>query len=279
MDSQERLFASSGNYAELYERTLEYLVPRDYPNYLHRGEDMLKNSNRSSGLLYYFPFGDLDAVGTAPISGKTLEAISDRGFLICGVRPRRGFAKYNLTTKEYSGLDVEFCKALNAAIHMGQTDSIKYVDVESNDASPIELLNSMAIDVIAGERVTLEKGLVSNMVFSPPYYYDNQGQAFALATPHNDPQWSDFVYWTVMATFYAEEEGITMQALQQEPSMMPSVSLFGERLKPMFYDSISAVGSYAEIYERSLQAVIPRSGANFLNENLSGPQQFPLPLS
>lgn len=73
-----------------------------------------------------------------------------------------------------------------------------------------------------------------------------------------------------MATVYAEEMNVTARE-------MPVVNLFGEYSKQMFLDMIYAVGSYGEMYNRTLEATFPRSGANRLNENLEGPQQFPVP--
>lgn len=225
-------------------------------------------------MLYYYPFGALEALGPGPVPNGVLASIVQRGYLICGVHLKPGFAEFNSTSKEWSGLDVEFCKALNAAIHLGAIDSLVYVDVGPSEEDASSLLRNQTVDVVAGHRITLQKMLMSDLVFSTPYFYDNADQAFALATQSNDPQWSDFVYWIVMATIYAEEEGITMEALQEQSGLMPVVSLFGERFKPMLYDSISTVGSYKQIYERSLETFIPRSGVNSPNLHLSGPQQF-----
>ena len=59
---------------------------------------------------------------------------------------------------------------------------------------------------------------------------------------------------------------------------MPVVSLFGEERKQMFRDAVYAVGNYGEIYNRTLESIIPREGRNLLNTNPVGPQQLPLPI-
>ena len=98
--------------------------------------------------------------------------------------------------------------------------------------------------------------------------------SYALATHQDDPQFSDMVFWTVMATFYAEESGITIL----KSADMPLVNLFGEMFKPMFLDIAKEVGNYGEIYNNTLQALIPRFGRNTLNDE-SGPPQVSFPIS
>ena len=73
-----------GNYAEMYERNLESILPRPVP-------DRINNGN--SGLIYSLPFGFLDRVGSGPIAGGTLEAIMLRGHLRCGVEQQEVFAR------------------------------------------------------------------------------------------------------------------------------------------------------------------------------------------
>jgi len=76
----------------------------------------------------------------------------------------------------------------------------------------------------------------------------------------------------VSSTFYAEENGITKSTQNQ----MPIVESFGSGFTRMFRDAILAVGNYGEMYDRSVEKVIPREGRNMLNFN--SPQHFPLPI-
>lgn len=91
-----------------------------------------------------------------------------------------------------------------------------------------------------------------------------------MATRQDDHQWSSFVYWLVSATFHAEENGID----QGSSNEMPVTNLFGPNLSRMFRDAILAVGNYGEIYNRTLEAIVPRSGRNLLNVNPVGPQFY-----
>mmetsp|Transcript_23720 Transcript_23720/g.55275 ORF Transcript_23720/g.55275 Transcript_23720/m.55275 type:complete len:211 (-) Transcript_23720:110-742(-) len=92
-------------------------------------------------------------------------------------------------------------------------------------------------------------------------------------TKQNDPEWSDFVYWVIASTIYAEEQGIT----QANGNSMPTSSLFGTQFFRAFGLAIEAVGNYGEIYQRNLESLVPRSGGNRLNEPPFGPQIFVRP--
>ena len=95
----------------------------------------------------------------------------------------------------------------------------------------------------------------------------------ALATRQDDSQWSAFVYWTLMATIYAEEELIDKKNSVQ----MPFVRLFGPGFVQMFRDAISPFGNYGEIYNLTVGKRIDRAGRNHLNVIPFGPQQLPFP--
>jgi hypothetical protein len=99
-------------------------------------------------------------------------------------------------------------------------------------------------------------------------------EPLALVTRHDDAQWSDFVYAIVMATFYAEENGITMSNAMIE---MPELYHFGQDYTNMLRNAVGVVGSYSEIYERNVEAVLPRSGLNRLFQtNTESPLLFPV---
>ncbi len=96
---------------------------------------------------------------------------------------------------------------------------------------------------------------------------------------HGDDQWFDIVQWTVYATFFAEEHGITsaniddMMAETQSPSEKKFFGTEGELGSFLgldanwSYNVVSQVGSYSEIYDRNLgpdtKTFIPR-GLNSL---------------
>jgi general L-amino acid transport system substrate-binding protein len=81
---------------------------------------------------------------------------------------------------------------------------------------------------------------------------------------HGDDQWFDIVQWTVFATFFAEENGITSEnaaAMMNDTVNPRQKSFFGTEgelgaflgLSPDWaYNVISQVGNYEEIYNRNL---------------------------
>lgn len=91
-----------------------------------------------------------------------------------------------------------------------------------------------------------------------------------MVTREEDPQWSNFVFWIVSATISAEEQFIN----QKMSNDMVYIYLFGPSLKGMFRDAIGAVGNYGEIYNRSMELIVPRGGRNLLNTNPIGPQMY-----
>ena len=95
----------------------------------------------------------------------------------------------------------------------------------------------------------------------------------ALVTRQDDTQFSSFIYWIVSGIFYANEQNIT----QATAETMPASNAFSQQYARLFRDSVAAVGSYAEIYQRNVQADLPRGGPNLLNVNPIGPEQYPLP--
>ena len=280
------LIAEFGNFGDLYHAHIESQIPRN--GALNRPY----GKNASTGLLYSIPSGNLLGNGPEPLVNRTLDIIHQRGHIICGVSSTRGpaFAREVLNNTSFSmleeessdttvwvGFDVEFCRALSGSLFLGDKTRVVFVSLDRIES--FNALTNGEVDVVAGARITLQANYFESTTrrgyeFSPPYYYDNDTKdAFAFMTREDDVQWNSFVYWIVMATFFAEEEGITMDTAVD----MPVVTLFGERLKQMYRDCISSVGSYAEIYNNTLQEFIPRDGANRLNEDLAGPQMFPIP--
>ena len=260
-----------GNYGELYDKHLEDHIPRAGPNALYR-----KDQPQDTGLLYPMPYGNLKAIGGVSPS-KQMESILGRGYLRCGLQLRPHFAEYS--NGAWSGFDVEMCKALAAAL-FGQVGHQPTFVVLPDLTSAYSSLLMEEVDVVAGIRVSLgasykEPTTIHSFQFSPSYFYDASGDPHAMLTTGKDPQWTDFVYWAMISTFDAEEQGI----YQYSASHMPLIHLFGEGFRYMFQDLVGAVGSYWEIYDRSLEHTIPRSPNNQINhDHFEGPQHHALPI-
>lgn len=95
----------------------------------------------------------------------------------------------------------------------------------------------------------------------------------ALVTRQDDQQWSSFVFWTVMALVYADEQGIS----SADAAKMPINNMFGPEYSLSFRHMVEAVGSYGDIYNRTFQEEVARGGPNVLNTYPYDPQHFSLP--
>lgn len=95
-----------------------------------------------------------------------------------------------------------------------------------------------------------------------------------MVTRQDDSQWSSFVYWLIASAFYAEEIGINQRLSNQ----MPEMNVFGPDFVRALRDPILEFGNIGELYERNVEALIPRSGRNLINSIRDpGPQIYPIP--
>lgn len=107
-------------------------------------------------------------------AGPRLQQIQKKGQLTCGVLPGvAGFAKV-AADGTYSGLDVDICRALSAAI-FGVPDKVRYVEAASVNA----FLRTADIDVVS-RRLTwsLQREQPLGLLFGPVTFYD--GQSFLV---------------------------------------------------------------------------------------------------
>jgi general L-amino acid transport system substrate-binding protein len=126
-----------GNYGEVYQRTLEPIVPRSGLNLANDG---------TTGLLYSHPFGSINIEGPQLNKvSKTVENIRKRGFLNCGINIRAGFASFDPETREYSGFDVDLCNLIASAIFDG-VPRVLFTDLPARDR--FQILADQEIDVL-----------------------------------------------------------------------------------------------------------------------------------
>jgi ABC-type amino acid transport substrate-binding protein len=184
-----------GNYGDLYAKHLEDIVPRSAVN-------KLVNESNPSGLLYAMPFGDLTPIGSDPAINSTLSKIRERGYLECGVSKRAIFALHNATTDIWSGFDVDFCRALSAAIFEGSANMVKFTDLSASER--FRALNEGTVDVLSRittitmPRDVFEQSAGSGFTFSQPNFYD--GVRFGGIPPYVPSlTYVRFVYWLLRA--------------------------------------------------------------------------------
>ena len=111
---------------------------------------------------------------TAPAhAGKTLDAIKARGQLVCGVNT--GLAGFSAADSQgnWTGLDVDVCRAIAAAI-LGDGSKVKWVPL--NAQQRLTALQSGEIDILSRNTTwTLTRDASLGLTFTGVTYYDGQG--------------------------------------------------------------------------------------------------------
>jgi general L-amino acid transport system substrate-binding protein len=114
------------------------------------------------------------AAVTAPAhAGKTLDAIKARGQLICGVNT--GLAGFSAADSQgnWSGLDVDICRAIAASI-LGDGSKVKWVPL--NAQQRFTALQSGEVDILSRNTTwTLTRDASLGLNFTNTTYYDGQG--------------------------------------------------------------------------------------------------------
>ena len=106
-------------------------------------------------------------------AGKTLDAVKSRGQVVCGVNTSApGFSAADSQGK-WTGLDVDFCRAVAAAT-LGDATKVKYVPLNSQQR--FASLQAGEIDVLSRNSTwTLTRDASLGVVFAGINYYDGQG--------------------------------------------------------------------------------------------------------
>jgi general L-amino acid transport system substrate-binding protein len=119
-------------------------------------------------------FGLAGTLATTHAQQKSrLDTVKERGKLICGVNntlPGFGFVDSN---GNYSGMDVDFCKAVAAAV-LGDAKKIEFVPLTA--AARFTAVQSGQVDVVfRNTTYTSSRDGDVAMDFGPVYFYDGQG--------------------------------------------------------------------------------------------------------
>lgn len=120
-------------------------------------------------------------------------------------------------------------------------------------------------NVLAGGQFEIATEVVRSNGYFGPYVLGNEtlsSEPLALVTRDGDPAWSDFVNWVLLSLMHAEEEGATQSSPIPDVMQNP----FGSAYSQMFSSAVSAVGNFAEVYNRNLQRIVPRQAINMIND-------------
>jgi general L-amino acid transport system substrate-binding protein len=113
------------------------------------------------------------AVSAVAASAGTLDDVKAKGFIQCGVSQGLiGFSNPD-ANNNWSGLDVDFCKAVAAAV-LGDATKVKYTPLNAKER--FTALQSGAIDVLSRNSTwTMGRDTTLGLMFAGVTYYDGQG--------------------------------------------------------------------------------------------------------
>jgi general L-amino acid transport system substrate-binding protein len=106
-------------------------------------------------------------------AGPTLDAIKQRGQIICGVST--GLAGFSLadSTGKFTGIDVDVCHAI-AAVVFGDASKVKFVPLSAQQR--FTALQSGEVDILSrNTTATLQRDTALGFNFGVVTYYDGQG--------------------------------------------------------------------------------------------------------
>jgi general L-amino acid transport system substrate-binding protein len=112
-------------------------------------------------------------VGQTMAQAGTLDQVKKRGYLMCGSSP--GVAGFGLPDDKgnWTGLDIDFCRAVAAAIFNDAT-KVKFIPLSGKDR--FTALQSSEVDVLARNTTwTISRETGQGFLFVGVNYYDGQG--------------------------------------------------------------------------------------------------------
>jgi general L-amino acid transport system substrate-binding protein len=128
---------------------------------------------RTTTLTIVAAAGLIGTAGAASAQTKTLDAVKQRGSLSCGVNV--GLAGFSQPDDKgnWTGLDVDYCKAIAAAV-LGDEKKVKYVPTTAKER--FTALQSGEIDVLVRNTTwTMSRDSTLGLAFVGVNYYDGQG--------------------------------------------------------------------------------------------------------
>jgi general L-amino acid transport system substrate-binding protein len=112
-------------------------------------------------------------VAQAPGFGETLQAVQARGSLICGVNGQLPGFSFLDPDGNYSGFDVDFCRALAAAV-LGDPNAVEFRPTTTQERFTV--LQTGEIDVLMRNTTwTLSRDTDLGLNFTATTFYDGQG--------------------------------------------------------------------------------------------------------
>jgi general L-amino acid transport system substrate-binding protein len=112
-------------------------------------------------------------LGASPVSATTLDSVKQKGFVQCGVS--QGSPGFSLpdTQNNWTGMDVDFCRAVAAAI-FNDPKKVKFTPLSAKER--FTALQSGEIDILSRTSTwTMSRDTSMGLLFAGVLYYDGQG--------------------------------------------------------------------------------------------------------
>ncbi len=129
------------------------------------------------------PTSTLTATPTATASANegVLERVKARGKLICGVNGKLAGFSYVDDKGAWSGLDVDYCRAIAAAV-LGDAKAVEFKPLLAKDR--FSAVQSGEIDILMRNTTrTLTREVTPNIAFAPTTFFDGQGIMLRIGAP------------------------------------------------------------------------------------------------
>jgi len=265
-----------GNHGEILSsfREEHYRLNNDVDfaiNYLNKGEAMIAG----------IPLGDLTQPPPTGRAVGKLGRIRRDNELRCGVFLPDNFNSSLEDSRGLTGLtglNVEYCMTVSAAVLNGDTNHCILVPLRYSDKEDAyRALNNGTVDLIAGALREFKYDFRSSddlagVDFSVPYFYGNESitedlSAYSLATVEDSELFSPFVNCVVVVLMWALRNNLA----EESYSFMPLSSIFGSDLSWALRDAVRYSGNYATIMKRNFPGYGQSTGEevggmrNFLN--------------
>ncbi|MBE9146131.1 amino acid ABC transporter substrate-binding protein [Planktothrix mougeotii] len=119
------------------------------------------------------PGGNSTSASNSGTGQSRLDIVKQRGKLICGVDGKiPGFSFVN-ESGQYSGLDVDLCKAVAAAV-LGDPNAVEFRNLDSTER--FEALKAGEVDMLSRNTTwTISRDTSVGLEFAPTTFYDGQG--------------------------------------------------------------------------------------------------------
>lgn len=125
---------------------------------------------------------------TPPPPGPTLNSILSRRLVNCGVNPNLfGFGYLDPNTGQINGFDVDFCRAIAAAIFGDATAA--QLEIYTSVQEGEEALRSGEIDILLHNVVVTLADDVRDLEFGPVNFYN--GQSIMVRAESRSAEWTD----------------------------------------------------------------------------------------